>query len=66
MMVVLSVSFSPNPMYLPLPLAVLYLTHLAVTKKSNTLCEYKHVLNRWHGKKSPMDLLSNENVLLFH
>ena len=31
-MVVLSAPFNPSPMCLPLPLAVLYLTHSAVTK----------------------------------
>ena len=39
MMVALSVPisiFNPNPMYLPLPLAVLYLTYPAVTKLTRT------------------------------
>ena len=54
-MVALSVPvliLSPNLMYLPLPLAVLYLTHAAVTKVTRTRyvltrrVKYKHVLNR--------------------
>ena len=52
-LVVLSVpvlSLNPNPMYLPLPLPDLYLTHSAVTKVTRSV-RYKHVLNRWNGKK---------------
>ena len=49
-------------MYLPLPLliAVLYPTHPVVTKVTHSV-KYKHVLNRWHGKKS----LGTRNILAF-
>ena len=46
MMVVLSVPLNPNPMHLPLPLAILYLTHPAVTKVTSSL-KYKHAPTRW-------------------
>ena len=54
--------FNPKPKpYVfdsPLPLAILYLTHPAVTKVTHTSSvKHKHAPNRWHGKESLWDLL---------
>ena len=64
LMVVLSVPVStlnPNPMYLPLPLAVLFLTHPAVTNVTTPRrVKYKHAPSRWNGKKS---LFTNYEII---